>query len=75
MKVQDLWNIRPQANPAAVLRGEGYRITVLTDRLLRLEYEAGHHFRDSASYLAICRDFPVPPFSVRRERGFLTVEP
>ena len=38
MRTQDIWNIRPLSDPKAVIRGKDYRITVLTDRLLRLEY-------------------------------------
>ena len=45
MKASDLWTIRPQADPRAVIRGETYRITLLTSRLLRLEYEADGAFR------------------------------
>ncbi len=74
MKAADLWHICPQANPKAVIRGEGYRITVLTDRLLRLEYEEDGRFCDTATQMALCRDFPVPAFTVDETERGLTVE-
>ena len=64
MKATDLWHIRPLPNPRAVVQGKNYRFTVLTSRLLRLEYEENGAFRDTATQLAICREFPVPEFTV-----------
>ena len=40
------------------ITGDKYRITVLTDRLLRLEYEEGGHFTDEHTIRVINRDFP-----------------
>lgn len=55
----------PVADPRAVVRGETYRITVLTDGLLRLEYAADGQFEDRASAFALHRELPVPAFTVR----------
>ena len=55
---------RPVADPAAVIRGEKFRITVLTDGLLRLEYSDDGIFEDRASALALFRDLSVPRFRV-----------
>ena len=44
----------PIADPQAVVSGEHYRITVLTDRLLRLEYSAAGRFEDRATKVAVC---------------------
>lgn len=74
MKFTDLWPVRPLANARAVVRGEGYRITVLTERLLRLEYEPEGRFLDEATQAVICREFPVPEFTVRREGARVFVE-
>ena len=54
----------PVADPAAVLSGDRYRITVLTDGLLRLEYSDDGEFEDRASALALYRRLPVPRFEV-----------
>ncbi len=74
MKANELWKIRPAAHPQAVLQGRNYRITVLTDRLLRLEYEENGCFCDTATQLALCREFPVPAFTVEEKEEVLTVE-
>jgi len=55
---------RPVADPAAVVRGETFRITVLTDGLLRLEYAQDGRFEDRASAFAVVRDLPVPRYRV-----------
>ena len=74
MKATDLWSIRPQADPKAVIRGEYFRVTVLTDRLLRLEYAADGKFRETATQMALCREFPVPAFTCTETEEQLTVE-
>ncbi len=55
---------RPVADPAAVVQGDRYRITVLTDGLLRLEYSDDGLFEDRASAFALFRNLPVPQFRV-----------
>lgn len=54
----------PVADPAAVVQGPHYRITVLTDGLLRLEYSPDDEFTDLASTFALRRRLPVPDFRV-----------
>ncbi len=54
----------PHANPEAVLTGPHWRVTVLTDGLLRLEWSNDGGFEDRASTFAWHRDLPVPPFQV-----------
>lgn len=60
--------ISPLADPAAVVAGPRWRITVLTDGLVRLEHVADGApdgaFEDHASSFAIHRDLPVPSFEV-----------
>lgn len=74
MSFTDNWDIRPTPADGAVIQGEGYRITVLTDRLLRLEYEPGSHFRDGATQTVINREFSLPEFTVRDLGGRLCIE-
>ena len=52
-------------NPAAVVKGEHYRFTLLTERILRLEYDPEGVFEDRPSQTVLCRDLPVPEYSVR----------
>lgn len=62
---------RSHADPGAVVTGPGYRITVLTSRLLRLERQADDRFTDEATQLVLARDFPVPEFTVVRDGAAL----
>ena len=61
--------IRP--DPQAVLQGDTWRITVLTPRLVRLEYSQTGQFTDSATQLAADRHFPPAPFRVSESGGSL----
>src|SRR4051794_693567 len=54
----------PVADPRAVVRGDTYRITVLTDGLLRLERARDGRFEDRASAFALHRRLDVPDFRV-----------
>lgn len=54
----------PVADPRAVVVGPTYRITVLTDGLVRLEHSSDGDFEDRASTFALNRDLPVPDFRV-----------
>jgi alpha-glucosidase (family GH31 glycosyl hydrolase) len=69
-------DVRPTANPAAMVTALHARFTVLTSRLLRLEYSPIDHFEDRASQVFWYRDQPVPEFSVEREadRVVITTE-
>lgn len=55
---------RPVADPAATVVGPHYRITVLTDGLVRLEHSPDGVFEDRASTFALNRALPVPSFRV-----------
>jgi alpha-glucosidase (family GH31 glycosyl hydrolase) len=61
-------HLRPVTSPrpraAAVVRGPRYRITVLTSRLLRLEYSPEGEFEDRASQAVLHRDLEPPEFTV-----------
>lgn len=55
---------RPAALAANVTAGEKYRITVLTEGLLRLEYSSDGIFEDRATQMAFYRDFPKTEYRV-----------
>ncbi len=57
------------------LTGDKYRITILTDRLIRLEYSREGVFEDKKTFAVINRDFdPKPLVLVTEEKDSLTVE-
>lgn len=63
---------RPVADPRAVVQGDGYRFTVLTNGLVRMEHVEDGRFEDRASTFATTRELPVPDFRVvdtGRRRG------
>lgn len=47
-------------NPAYVVQGEKYRITVLTSRMLRLEYFEDGEFEDRPTQVVWNRNFDDP---------------
>lgn len=61
-------DMQPQAKEAAMVAGTNYRFTVLTSRLIRLEYSSTGHFEDRATRMAINRDFPVPAYQVTEKK-------
>ncbi len=64
----------PIANPDAVVAADHVRFTVLTSRLLRLEYSPTGQFEDHPSQAFWFRKQPVPAFAVRREAGRIEIE-
>ncbi|CAA9957897.1 Alpha-xylosidase [Pyrenophora teres f. maculata] len=55
---------RPVAHPDAIVTGDKYRFTILTDGLLRFEWAEDGRFEDRASTFAINRNLAVPDFYV-----------
>ncbi|WP_246180273.1 glycoside hydrolase family 31 protein [Kocuria coralli] len=53
-----------EVDQSALVEGPGYRITVLTSRLLRLEFQEDGVFTDAPTQLVRRRRFPVPEFTV-----------
>lgn len=57
-------NTRPEARKENMVTGEKYRITMLTEGLVRLEYSETGEFEDRATQLAFYRDFPETDYRV-----------
>jgi Glycosyl hydrolases family 31 len=60
---------QPLADPAALVQRGNARFTVLTDRLLRLEWAPDGRFEDRSSYAFPTRRGRVPEFTVAEESG------
>lgn len=54
----------PLAVPSAVICGDRYRFTILSECMLRMEYAIDGKFNDSPTQTVICREFPLPEFQV-----------
>jgi len=59
-------DVQPIAHPDAIVTAPHMRFTVLTSRLLRLEYSPIDQFEDRASQVFWYRAQPVPEFEVER---------
>lgn len=54
----------PQCNPENVIQGEKYRITLLTEQLIRLEYSEDGVFEDRATQSVLNRDFAPVAYKI-----------
>ena len=57
---------RPQALTDNIIQGDKYRITILTESLVRLEYSEDGIFEDRATQFAFYRDFPKTEYRLVR---------
>ena len=64
----------PKADPAVTVTCGNARFTVLTDRLLRLEWSPEAQFEDRATLTFVNRRLPVPKFVVTRKGDGVTIE-
>ena len=61
------------ANEKAVIKGDKYRITILTERLVRFEYNENGIFEDRATEQVFNRKLEIPKFEVMEDASLLTV--
>lgn len=73
MNMKYALNLKPKAKEASMVQGKAYRFTVLTDRLIRLEYQKDGMFVDAPTQRVICRDFPEVPFRVMDREDALEI--
>lgn len=66
-------NMKPIANTEAMVVGDTYRFTVLTDCLIRMEYQADGKFNDEPTQTVICREFPVVNYRVMDKEDSLEI--
>ena len=62
-----------KAKDKAIFKGDKYRITILTERLVRLEYSENGFFYDGLTQRVINRDFAVPEFEVKEDSRYLEI--
>ena len=65
---------KSKANPAVVLKGQYYRISIITERLVRIEYNTKGIFIDSPTQLVMCRDLGIPTFDLMQDANYLEVK-
>ena len=64
--MEELYRIKTEghAEDAAIIQGEKYRFTVLTEEMIRVEYCEDGQFEDRATQCVIDRKFKVPEYQV-----------
>ena len=67
------WPVSPVALDENCIRGKAYRFTILTNCLIRMEYDPAGVFEDRASQTVFHRDLPACAYTVSRKDGILTV--
>lgn len=65
---------RLKSKPESIIRGNTYRFTVLSERLIRLEYNANGDFNDDATQLVLNRNFEPVNFGFTEDENFLEIK-
>lgn len=75
MKIKDMFKLpsRPRANISNIIYGKKYRITILTEGLIRLEYCEDGIFEDRATQAVLNRDFVPVDFQVKETEEELEI--
>ena len=66
-------NANTIANEKAIFKGKKYRITILTERLVRFEYDENGLFEDRPTQLVMSRKFDAPPVAVRQDDKYIEI--
>lgn len=61
------------ANQANIIKGEKYRFTILTDRLIRMEYSEDGIFEDRITSLVLNRNMPVVKYEMEDRDNLLLI--
>lgn len=60
--------------PECIYSGTKYRFTILSDRLVRIEYSDEGIFEDRPTQFALNRDFEVPKFAAKEDKKYLEIK-
>ncbi len=64
---------KAKMNEKSVIQGLKYRITILTERLIRFEYNENGVFEDRPTELVWYRNFEKPDFSIKEDHKYMEV--
>ena len=64
---------RAMANKKSIIQGKNYRFTVLTERLIRLEYNDNGIFIDDPTELVLYRNLKTPEYNVSEDDNFVII--
>ncbi len=74
MKQKIPFSVDGKCREEACVRGPWYRFTLLTEHILRMEYDPEGVFEDRPSQTVIFRNLPAPEFSVRDDGAKLEID-
>ena len=63
----------PETKEKSIIQGDKYRISILTEALVRFEYSADGVFEDRATQKVLNRDFETPDYHVSRDKNGLHI--
>ncbi len=61
------------SNSQSVFSGNNYRITILSERLIRLEFNLTGQFCNGPTIMVKKRNFPVPSFKVEQDEKYIVI--
>ena len=64
---------RAKSDPKNCVTGKNYRISIITDRVVRLEYSPSGVFVDMPSQLVLNRNLGVPVYTIRQDPNILQI--
>ena len=64
---------KAKSDKKAVVQGSRFRITVISERIVRLEYSPDGQFLDKPTQLVRRRNIGIPDFSVRQDANVLEI--
>lgn len=65
--------VETKANEDSIIKGNNYRFTILTERLIRIEYSENGNFVDESTTLVVNRNFKKPEFTVKEDKNYLEI--
>jgi alpha-glucosidase (family GH31 glycosyl hydrolase) len=65
--------LNPVADPAAVVVSGNARFTVLTSKMIRIEYSSTGQFEDRSTFAIVNRRLPVPSYTSEEADGYLYI--
>ena len=62
---------KSKSDSKSIIKGQNYRISVISDRIVRLEYSPSNTFNDRPTELVRKRNIGFPSFSVQQDDNIL----
>ena len=67
----DYEKIKP--NEECIIKGDKYRFTILSERLIRIQFNESSMFHDEPTQLVVNRNFNKPEFKIKEDKNYLEV--